>query len=86
MAYDRIGSYYYTYALALAKTNQCGEALQIAQAVATGLRNDDIAQYNAQEVIVMCEQLAKEGMADLPTSTPFATVETTPLASETPAP
>ena len=82
--YDRTGQYYYTYALALAKTNQCGEALQIAQAVITGLRNDDIAQYNAQEVIVMCEQLAKSGSSDLPTATsavtesPAAEVTSTP--------
>lgn len=69
--YGRVAEYYYTYGLALARTNQCGEALQIAQAVATGLRNDDIAQYNAQEMIVICEQLAKQGVADLPTSTPF---------------
>jgi hypothetical protein len=67
-----VGEYYYTYGLALARTSQCGEALQIAQAVATGMRNDDIAQYNAQEVILICEQLAKQGIADLPTSTPFA--------------
>ena len=81
--YDRIGEYYYTYGLALAKTNQCGEALQIAQAVATSLRNDDIAQYNAQEVILICEQLAKAGVADLPTSTPIV-LEETPAETATP--
>lgn len=80
--YDRIGEYYYTYGLALAKTNQCGEALQIAQAVATGLRNDDIAQYNAQEVILICEQLAKQGAADVPTAT--ALITESPETTETP--
>lgn len=82
--YDPIGSYYYTYGLALAKSNQCGEALQIAQAVATGLRNDDIAQYNAQEVILICEQLAKQGAADLPTATPFVTDEPDAEVTATP--
>jgi tetratricopeptide (TPR) repeat protein len=84
--YARIGEYYQTYGLALAKTNQCGEALQIAQAVATGLRNDDIAQYNAQEVIIMCEALAKAGIADLPTATLVATEEMTLTETITPTP
>ena len=84
--YNRIGEYYQTYGLALAKTNQCGEALQIAQAIATGLRNDDVAQYNAQEVIIMCEALAKSGVADLPTATPLATEEMTLIGTITPTP
>jgi tetratricopeptide (TPR) repeat protein len=84
--YNRIGEFYQTYGLALAKTNQCGEALQIAQAVATGLRNDDVAQYNAQQVIIMCEALAKEGAADLPTGTPFDTQEPLSTATITPTP
>jgi len=69
MDYGRIGEFYYTYGLTLAKLGQCGEALQIAQAVATGLRNDDVAVYNAQEVINTCERLAKEGKSDVPTPT-----------------
>ena len=84
--YNRVGEYYQTYGLALAKTNQCGEALQIAQAIATGLRNDDIAQYNAQEVIIMCEALAKAGISDLPTATLTATEELTTTETITPAP
>ena len=84
--YNRIGEYYYTYGLALAKTNQCGEALQIAQAVATGLRNDDIAQYNAQEVIIMCEALAKEGGADQTTATPTEAQQPSLTVTPTPKP
>ncbi len=81
--YGRVGEYYYTYGLALAKTNQCSEALQIAQAVASQLRNDDIAAFNAQEVIVICELLAKEGVANLTTPTGDQTTasETTPTPS-----
>lgn len=84
--YNRIGEFYQVYGLALAKTNQCGEALQIAQAVATGLRNDDNAQFNAQEVIIMCEALAKAGVADLPTATPFDNQELTQTATVSPTP
>ncbi len=86
LAYDRIGEYYYTYGLALAKTNQCAEALQIAQAVATGLRNDDIAQYNAQEVILMCEQIAKQGTTEPYTATPTLEGSSIPEATVTPEP
>ena len=74
MDYSYAGQYYYTYALALAKVGQCNMALQIAQAVATGMRNDEIAVYNAQDVINTCELLAKQGATDVPTSTPGAFV------------
>lgn len=80
--YGRIGEFYYTYGLSLAKLGQCGEALQIAQAVATSLRDDDVAIYNAQEVINTCERLAKEGKSDLPTVTPTQG----PAATATPKP
>jgi tetratricopeptide (TPR) repeat protein len=66
------GTFYYTYALALAKLGQCNLALQIAQAVATGMRDDETAVYNAQDVINTCEQLAKQGATDVPTATPGA--------------
>ena len=87
--YGRVAEYYSVYGLALAKTNQCGEGLQIAQAVAAGLRNDDVAQYNAQQVILICEQLAKQGIANLPTPTTSITEEpsaTEPAATDTAAP
>jgi len=79
--YGRVGEYYYTYGLALSKLGQCGEALQIAQAVATNLRNDEISVYNAQEVINTCERLAKEGKSDVPTQVPTitATPANTPI-------
>jgi tetratricopeptide (TPR) repeat protein len=80
--YERVGEFYYTYGLALSKLGQCGEALQIAQAVSTGLRDDEVAVYNAQEVINTCERLAKEGKSDLPTPT----VSVTPALTATPQP
>jgi tetratricopeptide (TPR) repeat protein len=69
MDYGRVAQYYYTYGLALAREGQCNEALQISQAVITGLRNDDIAVYNAEEMVNICERLVREGNADItPTS------------------
>ncbi len=80
--YGRVAQYYYTYGLALAREGQCGEALQISQAVQVGLRNDDIAVYNAQEMINICERLTREGNSDItPTADPgdvTPTVEVTP--------
>ena len=80
--YERVGEFYYTYGLVLAKLGQCGEALQIAQAVSTGLRNDEMAVYNAQEVINICERLAIEGKSDVPTAIP----SNTPIPTATPRP
>jgi tetratricopeptide (TPR) repeat protein len=82
MDYGRIAQYYYTYGLALAREGQCNEALQISQAVITGLRNDDIAVYNAEEMVNICERLVREGKADItptsPTGNTTATPEVTP--------
>lgn len=83
----RIGEYYYTYGLALSKLGQCGEALQISQAVSTSLRTDDVAQYNAAEIITICEQAAKAGTIVTPTpeGTQFnLNPNPTPLGSLTP--
>ena len=97
MDYSTAGQFYYTYGLALAKVGQCNLALQIAQAVATGMRDDEIAVYNAQEVINTCELLAKAGATDVPTATPgayqldatatpaiTATITPTPILTPTP--
>lgn len=81
--YGRIAQYYYTYGLALAREGQCGEALQLSQAIQVGLRNDDIAVYNALEMINICERLAKEGKSDV---TPSAPVEGTLTPAVTLAP
>ncbi len=82
MDYGRIAQFYYTYGLALARVGQCGEALQISQAVQVGLRNDDIAVYNAQEMVNICQRLTLEGNSDItPTAEPgdgTPTVEVTP--------
>lgn len=78
MDYGKVEQFYYTYALALANTQQCGEAIQLAQAIQTGLRNDDIAVYNAQETINICELQAKQG-GGLVDSTETPTPEPTPL-------
>jgi Flp pilus assembly protein TadD len=68
MDYGRIAQFYSIYGLALARTGQCGEALPLAQAISVGLRNDEVAVYNAQVTIETCEQLSRQGGV-MPTST-----------------
>jgi tetratricopeptide (TPR) repeat protein len=53
---SRVLEYYSRYGLALAYTNQCSEAVQIAQAMLDGVKNDEYAVYNAQTMISTCEQ------------------------------
>jgi tetratricopeptide (TPR) repeat protein len=84
----KAGTFYYTYALALSRVGECNLALQIAQAVATGMQDDDVAVYNAQDVIDTCENLAKQGATDVPTATPgeyMIAGTSTPEFTETPA-
>jgi tetratricopeptide (TPR) repeat protein len=66
--------YYFTYALALARTNQCGEALQIAQELQTKVRADENAQFAAGEAIRICQ----ENLDNPAVNPPAPTVEITP--------
>ncbi|HEY9075536.1 MAG TPA: tetratricopeptide repeat protein [Anaerolineaceae bacterium] len=74
--YGRVAEFYTTYALALARTGACGDALQLSQVIQQGVKDDEIAVYNAQEVIRVCQ-----GVASGRTVTPAA-----PNAARTPTP
>ena len=85
--YGRPAEYYYTYALALAKLGYCNEALPLAQALITGVRNDEIAIFNAQEVINSCTLFAQSGApTPLPLTTPTNTPQPTAEMTATPTP
>jgi len=56
--YGRVAEFYYTYALALSKLGYCSEALPLAQAIQSGVRNDETAVYNAQQAIDTCQKFA----------------------------
>ncbi len=84
--YGRPGYYYYTLGLALANLGQCGEALPIAQSVASNLKTDEIAQYNAQEIINICEQVAKYGGVPTVTSEATQSSDSGSSAGTTPGP
>lgn len=73
----RLAEIYYTYAAALARTGQCGEALQVAQEIQSKVPTDEDAMAAADKAIGICE----ENLANPPssTSTP-ASAEATPAA------
>jgi tetratricopeptide (TPR) repeat protein len=52
----RIAEYYFTYALAMARTGRCGDALQIAQEIQAKVPADENAQFAASETIRICEE------------------------------
>lgn len=52
----RVAEFYYTYGLALARTNQCGEGLQIAQMLQSRVPADDNAQFAASEINRICTE------------------------------
>lgn len=75
----RIAEYYFTYGLALARTDQCGEALQIAQLIISRIPADELAVENANEIVNRCQQ-------NLDTPQTTATAESTPEPEATPTP
>lgn len=73
----RIAQYYYVYAILLARSNRCGEALPITQLLQTNVPNDADAAYNVTYVQQLCSQML---------GTPSATPTTTPRVTPTPTP
>ena len=65
--YGYPAQYYYTYGLALARSNRCEEAVPIFQALLTVVSADETAVYNANEGLALCKAAA-EGVT--PTAEP----------------
>jgi tetratricopeptide (TPR) repeat protein len=79
----RVVEYYYTYGLALARTNQCGEALKISQQIKTAVPTDENAIFAADEMVRICE----ENLANPPEETSVPTeAATAEPETETPTP
>ena len=78
----RIAEYHYTYGLALARTNQCGEALPIAQKLQSMFSTDDSVQQAATAINQICE----ENLNNPPTNIPASSTaeETTAVETEVP--
>jgi tetratricopeptide (TPR) repeat protein len=56
LAYGRVEEYYWYYGFALARTSKCGEAIPVFQALLTGVPEDEIAVYNANEGLSLCQK------------------------------
>jgi hypothetical protein len=64
----RVSEYYFTYGLALSRTNQCGQALPLAQSLQTKFPADDIVIEAANAIITICQENLENPVAE--TSTP----------------
>jgi tetratricopeptide (TPR) repeat protein len=68
----RIAQYFYVYAILLAQSNRCGEALPITQLLLTTVPKDQDAVYNANYVQQLCAQSLGTPSSPLPQSTEAA--------------
>ena len=54
--YGRVAEFYAIYGLALAKANRCSEAVPIFQAILSGVPDDEINVYNAEQGLIVCQE------------------------------
>jgi len=57
--YGRIAEYFQVYGLALARSGICSEAVQISEALIKNVSADEIAVYNAGEIVNICNGTSK---------------------------
>jgi tetratricopeptide (TPR) repeat protein len=85
----RIAEYYFTYGLALARTDQCGKALPIAQSLRTTVPANEDATFAADEIDRICQENLDNPAVDTPvvTAGEGTALEESPEAeTATPAP
>ena len=58
--YGIVAEFYAIYGLALAKSQQCDEAVAIFQAVRSGVPEDEINVFNAEQGLILCQQIIEE--------------------------
>jgi tetratricopeptide (TPR) repeat protein len=79
--YGTVAEYYAIFGLALAKLNRCNEAVPIFQAIRSGVPDDEINVYNAEQGLIICQA----GVEGTPTGDEGETgEETQPETTETP--
>jgi hypothetical protein len=83
----RVVEYYYTYGSALARVNQCGRALQIAQEIQTNVRVDEASMETINGAVGRINEICQENLDNPPLDTPIPTEEeaTEEPAAEIPA-
>ena len=82
----RSSEYYFTLGLALARTDQCGEALQLVQELQSKVPTDDIAMDAANKTIEICQENLNNPAVDTPTPTSPVETPASPTETETPIP
>ena len=78
-----VAEYYFTYGLGLARTDQCGEALLIAQKLETNVPDDENVLFAASEITRICQEALDNPAVDT-TSTPGADETPTEEITATP--
>jgi tetratricopeptide (TPR) repeat protein len=73
----RVVEYYYTYGLALARTNQCGRALQIAQEIQTKVRVDENTTAIIEDALNTINEICQQNLDNPPADTPVPADEET---------
>jgi len=64
----RIAEFYFTYGLGLARTNQCGRALPIAQTLQSNFPEDEIVMEAVNTIIQICQENLENPAVDTPTA------------------
>jgi len=76
---DRVMQYYWYYGFALARAYRCSEAVPVFQALLTGVPENEIAVYNAQEGLNICQE-----QISTPQTTETVNPEQTPEPTQEP--
>jgi hypothetical protein len=76
--YGSVADYYAIYGLALAKANRCREAVPVFQAILSGVPDDEINVYNAEQGLLTCQQNVGTPTAQPTSTTPEAEMTQTP--------
>ncbi len=82
----RIVEYYYTYGMALARTNQCGKALQIGQEIQSKVRLDELSMEVVNDAVNRATEICQENLDNPPVDTPDVTPSEEPVEEETATP
>lgn len=62
--YGTVAEFYAIYGLALAKSNRCSEAVAIFQAIRSGVPEDEINVYNAEQGLILCQESIEDSPSD----------------------
>jgi hypothetical protein len=66
----RVAEYYFTYGLALARTNQCGKALQVGQDIQANVRLDENTMVVVNDAVNRTIEICQENLNNPAVDTP----------------